>query len=58
MLYREIIAVCSEINTKHMNTLCGKNGKLVNGKPSGTYSGHWALEGSSTFYKRHSKTFE
>jgi hypothetical protein len=28
MLYREIIAVCSEINTKHMNTLCGQNIEL------------------------------
>jgi hypothetical protein len=25
MLYREIIAVCSEIHTKHINTLCGQN---------------------------------
>ena len=25
MLYREIIAVCSEIHTKHMNTVCGQN---------------------------------
>jgi hypothetical protein len=25
MLYREIIAVCSEIHTKHINTLCGPN---------------------------------
>jgi hypothetical protein len=24
MLYREIIAVCSEIQTKHINTLCGQ----------------------------------
>ena len=23
MLYREIIAVCSQIHTKHINTLCG-----------------------------------
>jgi len=23
MLYREIITVCSEIHTKHINTLCG-----------------------------------
>jgi hypothetical protein len=28
MLYREIIAVCSEINTKHINTLCGQNVEL------------------------------
>jgi hypothetical protein len=25
MLYREIIAVCSEIHTKSINTLCGQN---------------------------------
>jgi len=25
MLYREIIAVCSEIHTKHINTLCRQN---------------------------------
>jgi len=25
MLYREIIAVCSEIHTEHTNTLCGQN---------------------------------
>ena len=23
MLYREIIVVCSEIHTKHINTVCG-----------------------------------
>ena len=28
MLYREIIAVCSEIHTKHINTLCGQKGEL------------------------------
>jgi len=30
MLYSEIIAVCSEIHTKHINTLCGQNVKFVN----------------------------
>jgi hypothetical protein len=25
MLYREIIAVCSEIHTEHTNSLCGQN---------------------------------
>ena len=25
MLYREIIAVCSQIYTKHIDTLCGQN---------------------------------
>ena len=28
MLYREIIAVCSQVHTKHINTLCGKNVEL------------------------------
>ena len=25
MLYGEIIAVCSQIHTKHINSLCGQN---------------------------------
>jgi hypothetical protein len=29
MLYREIIAVCSQIHTKHINTLCGQNVELL-----------------------------
>jgi hypothetical protein len=32
MLYREIIAVCSEIHTKHLNTVCGQNVELLNVK--------------------------
>ena len=32
MLYREIIAVCAQIHTKHINTLCGQNVKLLNVK--------------------------
>ena len=28
MLYSEIIAVCSQIHTKHINTLCGQNVEL------------------------------
>ena len=28
MLYREIIAVCSEIHTKHINALGGQNVEL------------------------------
>jgi hypothetical protein len=32
MLYREIIAVCSHIDTKHINTLCGQNVELLNVK--------------------------
>ena len=30
MLYREIIAVCSEIHKKQMNTLCGQKVELLN----------------------------
>ena len=29
MLYREIVAVCSEIHTKHINTLYGQNMELL-----------------------------
>ena len=32
MLYREIIAVCSEIRTTHINALSGQNVELVNVK--------------------------
>jgi hypothetical protein len=38
MLYNEIIAVCSEIHTKHINTLCGQNVEFVSVKPDGRYS--------------------
>jgi hypothetical protein len=36
MLYREIIAVSSEIHTKHINTLCGQNLEFAEIKPGGT----------------------
>jgi len=45
MLYREIIAVCSEINKKHINILCGQKVELCNVKPVGTYNHHWILNG-------------
>ena len=32
MPYREIIAVGSQIHTKHINTLCGQNVELLNFK--------------------------
>jgi hypothetical protein len=32
MLYREIMAVCCQIHTKHINTLCGQNVELLNVK--------------------------
>jgi hypothetical protein len=38
MLYSEVIAVYSQIHTKHINALCGQNVELLNVKPGGTYS--------------------
>jgi len=32
MLYKEIIAVCSQIHTKQINTLSGQNVELLNVK--------------------------
>ena len=52
MLYREKIAVCSEIHTKHINTVCGQNAELLYVKlavhtrivaTGGTYSDHWGF---------------
>ena len=43
MLCREIIAVCSEIYTKHINTLCGQNEEFCNVKPGGTFGDQWNL---------------
>jgi hypothetical protein len=45
MLFREIIAVCSEIHTKHINTLCGQKVEFVNVEPGGIYSNHWTVKG-------------
>ena len=42
------MAVCSEVHSKHINTLCEQNVELPNVKHDGTYSDHWALEGSSS----------
>ena len=43
MLYREIIAVCSEIHTKHINILCGYKVEILSVKTVGTYSDHCAV---------------
>ena len=43
MLYKETIAVCSQVRTKHMNTLCGQNIEFLYVRPSGTKSNHKAL---------------
>ena len=32
MLYGDIIVVCSQIHTKHINTLCGQSAELLNVK--------------------------
>ena len=42
MLYREIIAVCSEIHTEHINacTVCGLNVELLCVKHGGIQSNH------------------
>jgi len=45
MLCRVIIAVCSQIHIKHINTLYGQDVELVNVKLGGTNSDHWALKG-------------
>jgi len=45
MLYREIIALCSQIHAEYINTMCGQNVEFVNVKFCGTYSDHWAIEG-------------
>ena len=31
-MYREIIAVSSQIHTKHLNTMCGQNVEFLNVK--------------------------
>jgi len=40
MLYRDIMAVCSQIHIKHTNTLCGQHVEYINVKPDGTYTNH------------------
>ena len=44
MLSREKkIAVCSEIHTKHINTVCEQNVELLNVNPGGTHNSHRAV---------------
>jgi hypothetical protein len=44
MMYKEIITICSQIHTRHTNTLCGQDVELLDVKPGSTYSDHWVLE--------------
>jgi len=50
MLYREVIAVRSEINTKHITTPCGQDVEFSYVKSGGTYSDHWDLKGNINYY--------
>ena len=34
MLYKEIIAVCSQVHTKHINTVCRQNVELLSVPPA------------------------
>jgi hypothetical protein len=43
-LFKEIIAVYTENQMKHINTLCGQSVELLNVKVCGTYSYHWLLK--------------
>ena len=45
MLYREIIAVRSEIHMKNQSTLGGQKLELFNIKSGSTYSDHWPSRG-------------
>jgi len=47
MLYRETIAVCSQIHTKHINTAVWAERRIVSVKPGGPQSDHWALDSSA-----------
>jgi len=44
MMFKEIISVCFETHTKHINTLCGQNVELLKVKPGVMCSNHWALK--------------
>ena len=42
MLYREIIAVCSQIHTKHINAVCRQNVEFLDIRRGGAEIIHWA----------------
>jgi len=49
MMHMEIIAVCSEIHTKHINILCGQNVELYV-KSGGSYNNRWAWKSYDTIF--------
>ena len=53
MLYREIIAVYSEIHTKYINILYGQNVGFFNIKLGGTYSDHWVVYSYLSFLNQY-----
>ena len=48
MLYKDIIAVCSQIHSKHINTVCGQNVELLNVNLAVNIvsTGFWKVESS------------
>ena len=48
MLYREIIAVCSQIRTEHIYTLCGQNVEFASVQAGGFLIVTTGLENSET----------
>ena len=48
MLYKGIIALCSEIHPKYRNRLCWHNLKILNVKPDGAWRNRWPFKGELT----------
>jgi hypothetical protein len=46
MLYRDVITLCFEFHSKHINALCGQRVDLLNVTPSGTQCKQWVLKGA------------
>lgn len=42
MLYMEVIPVCSEIHTEHINAVCGQHVERLSVKLGGICSNRWA----------------
>jgi hypothetical protein len=53
MLYRQILVVCSEIHTKHINTLYGQNIGFFNVELGGIYNNHWAVYSYLSFINKY-----